>query len=298
MEPTPPSVTTPSGRVLAYAEWGDPTGLPVFSLHGTPGCRLNRHPNDELLRSTGARIITYDRPGYGRSDRQSGRVVADAAADVAAIADALGIESFAVTGASGGGPHALACAALLPDRVIRAACVVGVAPYEALGAAWTAGMDPNNVAEFGWALLGAHRLAAELGREDAAIRARVAEDPAKVLGDDWALSEADRAVLGRPDFAENIRAVTMEQNRNGVWGWVDDDLAFVQPWGFSPTTITVPTAVWYGRSDVLVPAVHGQWLAANIPGAQVRIDDLGHLGDPDESTRLRYGWLVAARPWD
>jgi pimeloyl-ACP methyl ester carboxylesterase len=140
------------GRTLCFAEWGDLTGFPVFALHGTPGGRLNRHPDETKFADAGARVITYDRPGYGRSDRHRGRAVIDCVADVVAIADALGVESFAVTGGSGGGPHALAVAARLPDRVVRARCDVGVAPYPAEGLDWLAGMDPMNVTEFGWAL--------------------------------------------------------------------------------------------------------------------------------------------------
>src|SRR3954454_24933753 len=127
------TIALPDGRTLAYAEWGDPQGRPVISCHGTPGCRLNRHPNQELVRSTGARVITFDRPGYGQSTRRPGRAVVDVVEDVARLADHLGLEDFAVVGGSGGGPHALAVAALLAGRVTRAASVVGVAPYDELG---------------------------------------------------------------------------------------------------------------------------------------------------------------------
>src|SRR5581483_8383616 len=151
-------------------------------IHGTPGCRLNRHPNQELVRSTGARVVTYDRPGYGVSDRKRGRIVNDCVADVVALADALGFEQFAVTGGSGGGPHSLAVAAALPDRVTRAGCVVGAAPYDVLGDEWFEGVDPENVKEFGWALEGEERLHEMLTKEDAEMRARVAEDPATLLG--------------------------------------------------------------------------------------------------------------------
>src|SRR5579863_4019654 len=132
MDLTAQSLRLPDGRTMMFAEWGDPDGAPVFALHGTPGCRLNRHPNQELLRSTGARVITYDRPGYGGSDRLAGRRVTDCVADLLAVADALGLERFAVRGGSGGGPHALAVAALAPDRVTRALCSVGAAPYDVL----------------------------------------------------------------------------------------------------------------------------------------------------------------------
>jgi pimeloyl-ACP methyl ester carboxylesterase len=283
------------GRTLACAEWGDLTGSPVFGLHGTPGCRLEHHPDDELVRSTGARVITYDRPGYGGSDRHRGRTVADCAGDVAAIADSLGIGRFAVFGASGGGPHALAVAALLGDRVTRAACVVGVAPYEALGDDFFTGMDPENIKEFGWALEGEERLVTELGRKDEERRQRVAADPATLL-DIFDLPESDRKFLAREDFAEVIRESAIEATRNGVGGWVDDDLAFISPWGFDPSAIAVLTQVWYGTRDVMVPPGHGEWIARTVPGAIVKLNELGHMGDPDADLVERHGWLTARTP--
>jgi pimeloyl-ACP methyl ester carboxylesterase len=237
-------------------------------------------------------MITYDRPGFGGSDRHQGRTVADAAGDVAAIADALGIGRFSVSGGSGGGPHALAVAALLGDRVTRAACVVGLAPFAALGDEWFTGMDTENVKEFGWALAGEERLAAELQREDEQLRQRVAADPATMLGN-FDLSESDKKVLSRADFEEMWRESTIEQTRNGVWGWVDDDLAFVSGWGFDPATVAVPTLVWYGTGDVLVPPSHGEWIVSTVPGAVARRNDLGHLGDPDADLVERLHWLTA-----
>jgi pimeloyl-ACP methyl ester carboxylesterase len=280
-----------------FAEWGDLSGRPLIALHGTPGCRLDRHPNEEVIRSTGAHLVTYDRPGYGGSDRQARRCIADCAADVAAIADTVGFDEFAISGGSGGGAHALAVAALLSSRVTRAACVVGVAPYDVLGDAWTDGMDPENVKEFGWALEGEDRLAVELAREDAAMRERVAADPKTVLGD-FNLPDSDRAVLARPDFAQLIRDSTQEATRNGVWGWVDDDLAHIRSWRFDVASIRVPVAIWYGLADVLVPAAHGAWLARNVPDAVVRIDSSGHLSDPDRRVVELNGWLLDGRPWD
>ncbi|MBV9291753.1 MAG: alpha/beta hydrolase [Frankiales bacterium] len=286
------TITLPDGRTLAYAEWGDPDGHPVVNHHGTPGCRLNRHPNQELLRSTGARVITFDRAGYGASSRNAGRSVVDIVPDVVALADALGVERFAVMGGSGGGPHALATAALLPDRVTRVACIVGAAPYDAMGHdAWFAGMDPENVKEFGKAVEGEQAAYEHLVGEDAAMCKRVAEDPSHVLGD-FELPEADRAVLGRPDVASVIVESVEEQTRNGVWGWVDDDLAFVKPWGFDPATVSVPVALWWGEADVLVPPAHGEWLASVLPQAVKRVSrDAGHQMDPDRDVLLLQRWL-------
>src|SRR6516165_2603800 len=116
--------TAADGRAIAFAEWGDPAGFPVFGLHGTPNSRLARHWDESVFVEAGARLITYDRPGYGGSDRHAGRRVVDCVGDVVAIADALGLERFSVTGTSGGGPHALAVAASVPERIRRAGCTV------------------------------------------------------------------------------------------------------------------------------------------------------------------------------
>lgn len=282
-------VQTSDGRTLAYAQIGDPDGTPVFVLHGTPGCRLSgRHPDPARVSDAGLRVVTYDRPGYGRSTRHPGRDVVDCVADVAVIADALGIERFVVTGGSGGGPHALAVAARLPERVIRAACNVGAAPYDAPDLDWFDGMDPENVKELGWALEGEETLAVELEREaDKHVR-RLDEDPATLLGD-FQLSESDQAVLQDQVVRERMRTSFREALASGIWGWADDDLACVKPWGFDVEEIRVPVQVRYGVSDVLVPAGHGEWLARHVPNANVIIDrEAGHLSTPDEQLeRLR-----------
>ncbi len=222
------TTTTPDGRVLAFAIWGDPAGFPIMSLHGTPGSRLSRWPNEDLFIELGVCFVTHDRAGYGRSTRRRGRTVADEAQDVLLLADSLGFERFGVSGGSGGGPHVLACAALLPERVIRATCFVGIAPLGSPGLerdAWLAGMDPENIKEFGWAETGEDVLSVELEREQAAMAKRVAEDPSTVLGSSISVSRIGRSLM-RPEFRQVIRESTPEQALNGVWGWVDDDLAF------------------------------------------------------------------------
>jgi pimeloyl-ACP methyl ester carboxylesterase len=275
--------------------WGDPAGFPVLSLHGTPGCRFSRWPDEELYGSLGVCFVTHDRAGYGRSSRRRGRRVVDEVDDVRLIADELGFERFGVTGASGGGPHALACAARLSDRVVRAICAVGVTPYGPPGLdpdAWLAGMDPENVREFGSALAGEDVLVPDLERLQAKIEARVAVDPSSVL-DEFDLSESDRAQLARPEIMQVIRESTAEHSVNGVYGWADDDLAFTRPWGFDVSEITVPVHIRYGITDVLVPQAHGDWLAAHVPGCLVKIDDdAGHLGhDPVEEISEEMRWL-------
>jgi pimeloyl-ACP methyl ester carboxylesterase len=285
---------------VAFAVWGDPDGFPVLSLHGTPGCRLQRWPDETLYESLGICLVSHDRAGYGRSARRRGRSVVDEVEDVRLLADELGFEQFGVTGGSGGGPHVLACAARLSDRIPRAICAVGVAPYGPPGLdhdAWFDGMDPENVKEFGIALQGEEALVPALEHEQAAMEARVAVDPSSVLGD-FELSDADRAQLARPEFMQIIRESTAEAAANGVFGWVDDDLAFTRPWGFDVSEITVPVLVRYGLTDVLVPRAHGDWLAANVPGRLVKIDDgSGHLGgDPIEEISEEMRWLRDGTP--
>jgi pimeloyl-ACP methyl ester carboxylesterase len=289
------TLETPDGRTLAFAVWGDPGGFPVIGLHGTPGCRLNRWPNDELYAENGVCLVTHDRAGYGRSDRRPGRCVADEIDDVRALADELGFDRFGVTGGSGGGPVALACAALLSDRVVRASCIVGVAPLGTPGlerAEWLAGMDGENVKEFGWAEAGEDVLTRELEREDEAMRERVAVDPSRLL-EGFELSESDRAELARPEVMQIIREATFEQTAGGVGGWVDDDLQVLKPWGFEVDVISVPVLVHYGLTDVLVPPAHGEWLAANVPGCIVKVDRVaGHMGEnPEEQIAENLRWL-------
>jgi len=290
------TATAADGRTLAVAEWGDPDGFPVVSLHGTPGSRFGRHYDESAYVEVGARVITYDRPGYGGSDRHRGRRVVDCVSDVAAIADELGVERFAVTGGSGGGPHSLALAARLPERVTRATCDVGVAPFDTPDLDWFEGMDPLNVEQFEWALAGEEVLAREFEREAAEMLERVAADPADVLGEDWQLSEGDRAELGKSERHEVVRQMITEAFRNGVWGLVDDMLCVTRPWGFHVAEIRVPTRIVYGLTDVLVPRQHGDWLARNVPNADVVIDEgAGHISDAAQVTE-HYRWLVQPTP--
>jgi pimeloyl-ACP methyl ester carboxylesterase len=282
------------GSVLAYEEVGDPAGVAIFVIHGTPGCRLSgRHPDPSRVSAASLRLVSYDRPGYGRSSRHRGRDVVDCVGDVAAIADRLGLTRFAVTGGSGGGPHALAVAARLPERVTHVSCFVGGAPFDAEDLDWFAGMDPSNVTEFGWALDGEDTLTGELQHKSQQLLANVENDPTALLGD-IDLSASDRAIRDDPGFRETLAVATREMLAQGVGGWVDDDLAFVKPWGFDVCELRVPVEIRYGATDVLVPAAHGRWLAAHVPGAAVVIDQHGgHLNTPDE--RLEMLRTLAAR---
>ncbi|MEV0969035.1 alpha/beta fold hydrolase [Microtetraspora glauca] len=263
------TVRTPDGRNLAVDERGRPGGNPVFLLHGTPGSRLGPVPRASVLYRLGIRLISYDRPGYGGSDRKFGRSVADVAKDVSTIADALGIDRFAVAGRSGGAPHALACAALLPERTTRVAALVPLAPRAAEGLDWFEGMARSNIIEFTAAANG-HQAVAEL--LSAAV-AQVREDPTRLVPALTAdLPEPDRHVVADYGIRRMLARNFAEALKHSDAGWVDDDLAFNAPWGFDPANITVPTMLWHGDEDVFSPAGHARWLGERIPGANVIIE--------------------------
>jgi pimeloyl-ACP methyl ester carboxylesterase len=285
-------IRTPDGRILAVAEWGDPNGVPLVSLHGTPGGRIQYWTDATIYARHGLRRLTLDRPGYGESTRLPGRSVADVVPDVVTIADELGIGSFAVTGGSGGGPHALALAALLPDRILRCLADVSIAPYPSDGLDWLDGMNEGNVEEFSAAMAGedAHRAVAE--RERATTLERLAENRADFFGDSYEMSEADRLQMQR--HLGSLRHQLEEGLASGVDGWVDDALAFVKPWGFDVGEIKVPVLVTYGRTDNLVPSAHGDWLVSHIPGVIAEVTDAGHLGE-DETIEAHYAWLAGTR---
>ena len=271
-------VEAPDGRTLGVAQWGAPDGTPVFFLHGIPGSRRVRPRDEEAIRRAGLRLVTYDRPGYGVSDRQPGRRVVDCAQDVAAIADALGLDRFAVSGYCGGGPHALAVAACLDDRVTAAECRSGTAPFGAEGLAWWAGMSPEGVAEFGWALHGERALHENLMRLAEEKLARMALERADL----HATRDAqDGAELARPDAVREYVNTMRDGITAGIWGRVDDNLALTAGWGFSLDEIAVPVIIRYGTRDSELSPDHGTWLGAHIPDAKVVVvPDGGHVIDP------------------
>jgi pimeloyl-ACP methyl ester carboxylesterase len=241
-------VKTPDGRQLSTQSYGDPDGKPIFLLHGTPGSRLGPHPRGAILHHLGVQLIAFDRPGYGESDRFEGRRVADAATDVLTIADAYGLDKFAVVGRSGGGPHALACAALLPGRVTKAAVLVGLAPREADGLDWFDGMTESNVLEYTAAANGYAGLAALTEAAADAVRA----DPASLLRSLQAdLPDPDQRVVADRGIRSMLLETYTEALRSSAYGWIDDALAFYSPWRFEPAAVTVPVLLWHGASDNL-----------------------------------------------
>lgn len=271
---SPGQLRLPDGRLLDLRVSGPAGGLPLVYHHGTPGAATPIRALERAAHARGLRLVTTSRPGYGGSTRQPGRRVVDVVADTSAVLDALGAQRCLVAGWSGGGPHALACAARL-EAAAAVLVVAGVAPCDAAGLDWTAGMGEGNVVEFTAALAGEEPLRAYLDEQRAQLKDVAAEGIVAELAS--LLPEVDRAVL-TDEFGADLAAKFHEALRGGVDGWLDDDLAFLAPWGFSLAEVSVPTAVWQGSADLMVPFAHGQWLAGQLPAASVHlVEGEGHL---------------------
>jgi pimeloyl-ACP methyl ester carboxylesterase len=264
------TVAASGDRVLEVMVSGPDDGLPLILHAGTPSGLVEFGPMADAVSARGLRMVLYSRPGYGASTPQPGRRVADAADDVAAILGNLGAGEFLTAGWSGGGPHALACAALLPVRCLAAASIAGVAPYDSPGLDWTAGMAEENVAEFGTALAGEQELSDFLSAAADMLRGMTAASITESLG--GLISEADKAVL-TAEVAEYLTDAMRAAVSEGIDGWRDDDLAFARDWAISLEALghATPVAIWQGDQDRMVPSSHGAWLAANIPLAHARM---------------------------
>jgi pimeloyl-ACP methyl ester carboxylesterase len=268
-------LTAAVGRNLDIFVTG-PEGAPlIVNIPGTPA----GHDLPASLETAGAlagiRIVSLARPGYAGSTRMPGRTVADVVPDVLAVVDALGEERFAVMGSSGGGPHALACGALAADRCAAVAVVSGVGPWATEGLDFLAGMGEGNEVEFGAALQGEEPLRELLlpWREE-----MVSAGPEGTFA-------SMQSVLSPPDqevftgaAAEHLHESISLALREGIDGWIDDDLAFTLPWGFALADVRVPVFLWQGEQDLMVPPAHGRWLAAALPTCRARLlPDEGHL---------------------
>jgi pimeloyl-ACP methyl ester carboxylesterase len=284
------TVRTSDGRRLSINDGGHPAGRPVFLLHGTPGSRFGPAPRERVLYQLGVRLITFDRPGYGDSDRLPGRTVSAAAADVRHIADALGIGRFAVVGRSGGAPHALACAALLPDRTTRVAALVSLAPRDAPGLHWFDGMTESNVREYVNAAIGRNRVTVTLGRRSRSILADPAASVAEMAG---GLPESDRWIVADAGIQDMLVRNFAEGLRSSPDGWVDDVMAFSTGWGFDLGRINTPVKLWHGEDDIFAPVEHTRWLGRHIPDAEVEVErGAAHFGALRVLTRV-LSWAVS-----
>ena len=269
-------VTTRDGRTLEVLTGGVADGFPLLFHGGSPSAAVRFEPIDAAAAEAGLRLITYSRPGYGGSTARPRPepVMADDVADSEDLLSAMGVEGFLTAGWSGGGPRALGCAALLPG-CRAAASIAGIAPHDAAGLDWQAGMAEENVAEYTAAEAGREAYAAYLEAEFLPVLMADADDMADAMG--GLLPPADRAALDRP-FLEWLTETFHRAGTQRIAGVLDDGQAAVRPWGFDVAAMTVPVAVYQGRQDAMVPYAHGEWLAAHVPGAQVHLtEDDGHL---------------------
>lgn len=270
-DPTTQVIRSPDGTAVCFADFGPADGYPVLFLHQSPGCRLSMRFPDQVA-ALGGRLISYDRPGCGHSPRRSGRSVVDCVPDVEAVVDALGLKEFAVVGYSGGAPHALAVAARIATRVSRVACYGAIAPLDRLGFAEWSKAHGHDMADFVAALLaGEAALAPMLAQEDAEMRATASPD-------------------------DPVGAIMFEATRNGVGGWVDDELACARPWDFDVRDVVAPTWIWSNPNDTVTPPNHASWLAEAIPNAFLVTSPnaLGHVAveDPEAARTELYSWLI------
>ena len=287
-------VNASDGRMLVAQEGGDSAGRPVLVHGGSPNSRLLYPPDVALAARQGIRLISYDRPGYGGSTRQAGRSVADCVQDVRAIAAALGIERLAIIGGSGGGPHALACGALLPDLVVAVAVLASVAPYGSPDLDYYDGMGELNIEDT--------RLLLE---DPVAARAKCECDREEMLLADadslmrflrTLLSPVDTAVL-TGELVEFVVASIRAGLAPGADGWWDDGLALVGSWGFDLDSIAVPVLLRHGRQDRFVPFAHGEWFARHIPAVEALLtDDDGHLTLTVRHLESINAWLLSHFP--
>lgn len=286
--PTQPLIVlTPDGRELEVLDAGPEDGYPLVFHHGTPQGAAPFPMLERPAAERGLRVVSYSRPGYGgsspRPDGATSATVAEDASDTAAILDHLEVGDFVTLGWSGGGPRALACAAMLPQRCKAAACCVGVAPPAEFDGDVRAGMGPENVEEYGAALAGPEALEDFLAQQTALFSV-TGEQVAEALG--GLLPPVDKAAL-TGELAECLAASTRAAGRQGIIGWRDDDLTHIRPWGFDLSAITVPVAVWQGTEDRMVPFAHAQWLASHVAGARARfVEGEGHLSLMSQMGRI------------
>lgn len=274
--------TLPDGRELGWSEYGDPNGWPIFGFHGTPGTRRQLCRNDADPANAGVRLITLDRPGYGLSTFQPNRRLVDWPADVAALADHLGIDRFSVVGVSGGGPHSLVCAALLPERVVTAGVVCGAGPVSApelkteVPSRTAALLDliykhPKLAVYVSYAQLGGLRLFGDRGL-DLFIRT---------------LPPADAEIANRPEIRADFKREVATATRTTARAQVQDLTLFSSDWGFDLAAIHTPVVFWQGDADKTVPPAHAYFMHERVPGSVLHIEPgAAHLFAIDHLERI------------
>jgi pimeloyl-ACP methyl ester carboxylesterase/diadenosine tetraphosphate (Ap4A) HIT family hydrolase len=288
------TITLRDGRIMAYTEHGDLSGKPVFFLHGNPSSRLMRHPDETIVEKLGARIITPDRPGYGRSDFHPNRKLLDYPDDIIQLADALGIDKFAIFGVSAGGPYVAACAYKLPKHITKAAIVSGAAPMNRRGAfegmhnAWKT------------AFRASRDLPPWMLRAPLWIQSRSANRTPEQALTNFAsmLSDADREKLRRPDIRARVMLSRAESTRQGHKGWVHEAKIIMSSWGFRLENIKVPIHLWYWEDDEAIPPQMGRYLESKIPNTSGHFfSDGGHLSIYDHWGDIIEALIVEDPEW-
>ena len=268
------SLELSDGRHLDVYVSGPPGGTPLVSHHGTPGSGLVGHHMERAAHERDLRLVTMSRPGYGTSSRHRGRRVVDVVADTAEVLAWLGADRCLTAGASGGGPHALACAARLAG-VVGCLVIAGAAPSDAVGLEWMQGMGQDNIDEFTAALEGEGPLRTFLEAIEDDFRDITAQSIVTAMSS--VLPDVDKTVLSE-ELGQDVARSMREAVKTSIDGWLDDDLAFARPWGFELEEITAPTMIWQGDLDLMVPYTHGQWLASALPHATAHlVAGEGHL---------------------
>ncbi|WP_375390345.1 alpha/beta fold hydrolase [uncultured Amnibacterium sp.] len=268
------TLALPDGRSLETWISGPEDGLPFVFHHGTPGAARPSRAMERAVHAHGLRFVALSRPGYATSSRRAGRRIVDVVDDTDAVLDSIGADRCLVGGHSGGGPHALACAARL-ERATAALVIAGVAPHGPLDLDFLAGMGQDNLDEFGAALDGEMTLRAKLDAQRPGLLETTASGIVEALGS--LLPPVDRAVL-TDEYGQDLAASFGDALRRSTDGWLDDDLAFVSDWGFALEEIRRPVLLWQGEEDLMVPFAHGQWLAAHVPGVTAHLmPGEGHL---------------------
>ena len=271
-------MTLSTGARLDYFIGGEGDALLVYH-HGTPAAGPISPDMLAAAQRHGLVIAELVRPGYGHSTRQAGRTVADVVPLVSELADHLGFDRFVTMGWSGGGPHAIATAALLPDRCAAAMSLAGVAPYGEPDLDFLAGMGDDNIAEFGAAVAGPAELEAFLSAAVGELSTVTADQVVAALAS--LLPQVDQAYL-TGGYAEEMAEELRWSVSTGIWGWFDDDVAFCLPWGFDLASVVSPVQVWQGSDDLMVPFTHGQWLVSHVGSAEPHlVEGAGHLSLAD-----------------
>ena len=279
-----------AGRHVEYSLYNEGLARRALFEYGTPGTRRLSPQLVDAARLAGFALLVVDRPGYGRTSRSQGRRIVDVVDDVRAVLDGVGWSRFAVWGGSGGAPHALAIAARMAGRVSACASVVGLAPFEATGLDWYAGMSTGNVEEFQAAASGEQAYRPIVERLAAEALASVEAGGLQVAGD-YELPEADRSALAARHEEDGYLERMRLTYGDGVDGWVDDCLALTKPWGFALSEVTTPASVWYGVADVLASKDHHDYLISHVPHAKRRELSGGHVLSTRDLLEI-YEWLA------